>query len=85
MFWAEIIYKSFPRENIHVHFLEPLNTIPYQINGHLEQHNTFLNLEELLVQIDVITIEINVPFLLASQATGEWWAIVIQPVNIIFT
>lgn len=71
MFSAEIIYKSFPRENRHARFLEPLNTTLYQVKAHLEQHDTFLNLEERLVQIDVITIEINVPVLLAFQAAGE--------------
>lgn len=32
----------------------------------------FLTWKNSLVQIDVITIEINVPVLLASQAAGEW-------------
>lgn len=85
MFSAEIIHRSFLRENIQVHFLEPLNTIPNQINVRLEQHKTFLNLEEMRVQIDVSTIEINVPVLLASGAPGEWRAIVVRLVHIIFT
>lgn len=33
LFWTEIIYKSFPRENRRTRFLEPLNTALYQGKG----------------------------------------------------